>query len=306
MQRNELSVLSSDGFHELKGVIYEPDVRPKGLMHIVHGMAEHIGRYEEFMRKCCEDGWLVFGFDNLGHGFTARNDKELGFIAKKDGWKLLVKDVEVFRNAIVQKYGISYPYVLFGHSMGSFIVRHSAVSNTKPDKLIIMGTGGPNPAAGSGYALSRMISTVKGADSRSPLLEKIMFKSYNDRFKDEPDADEFSWLSTQKSTRVKYLADKYCGFSFKASALGDVVKLVSNVNSKKLIAATSKTMPILILSGEQDPVGNYGEGPAKVAEMFKKRGANVELKIYPGVRHEILNDTSRDEVIKDILEFMDK
>ena len=306
MQRNELSVLSSDGFHELKGVIFEPDVRPKGLMHVVHGMAEHIGRYEEFMQKCCEDGWLVFGFDNLGHGFTARNDKELGFIAKKGGWKLLVKDVEVFFKAVVQKYGISYPYVLLGHSMGSFIVRHSAVSNTKPDKLIIMGTGGPNPAAGPGYALARSISTFKGADSTSPFLEKIMFKGYNDRFKDEPDADEFSWLSTLKSTRVKYLADKYCGFPFSASALGDLVKLVGNVNSKKLIAATSKTMPILIVSGEQDPVGNYGEGPAKVAELFKKNGANVELKIYPGVRHEILNDTSREEVINDILEFMNK
>ena len=306
MEKKEFETMSSDKKHLLKGVVYEPDSRAKGLLHVVHGMAEHIGRYDSFMRRCCEDGWLVFGYDNLGHGNTAIGDAELGFIAEKDGWKLLVKDVQLFREAIIKTYGISYPYILMGHSMGSFIVRHAAVSNPKPDKLIVMGTGGPNPAAGPGYALSKIICKLRGPKHISPFLEKIMFKGYNDRFKDEPDADGYSWLSTKKETRVKYIADKYCGFHFTASALGDLVKLVGNTGSKKCIDATSRTMPILIVSGRDDPVGSYGEGPAKVAEMLSDHGAKAELKLYDGVRHEILNDTSEEQVISDILEFMNK
>ncbi len=306
MDKKEFSAMSSDGKHLLKGMVYVPDSRPKGLLQVVHGMAEHIGRYDYFMTKCCEDGWLVFGFDMLGHGFTAIGDKELGFIAKKDGWKYLIKDVEIFKNAVIKEYGISYPYILMGHSMGSFIVRHAAVSNQRPDKLIVMGTGGPNPAAGPGYRLARIISTTKGPQHTSPMLEKIMFKGYNDRFKDEPDADEYSWLSNDKNTRIKYMADKFCGFHFSASALGDLVRLVGNTGKKKCIDATPKTMPILLISGENDPVGNYGQGVAKVANMLHECGAKMRLKLYPGMRHEILNDSSRDQVITDILEFCNK
>ena len=306
MEKKEFSAMSSDGKHLLKGVVYVPEGRPKGLIQVIHGMAEHIGRYDYFMTKCCEDGWLVFGYDNLGHGRTAIGDAELGFIAKKDGWKYLVKDVQIFKEAVVKEYGISHPYVLIGHSMGSFIARHSAVSNPRPDKLILLGTGGPQSGAGAAAALARTLSAVKGPERNSKMLEKIMFKGYNDRFKDEPDADEYSWLSNDKNVRIRYMTDRFCGHRFSVSALGDLLKLVENTGKKQCIDATCKTMPIFLASGENDPVGDYGEGVARVARMFHDSGAKMRLKLYPGMRHEILNDSSRDEVIRDILEFCDK
>ena len=139
----EKKVLSSDREHQLAGVVYLPDSAPKGLFHVVHGMTEHIGRYERFMRDLAAAGYITYGYDNLGHGKTARNESELGYIAPQDGWKLLVKDVEIFDRAMRAEYGEELPLTLMGHSMGSFIVRLSAEISGYYDKLIIMGTGGP-------------------------------------------------------------------------------------------------------------------------------------------------------------------
>ena len=306
MKKNDISVPSTDGIHTLKGVVYVPDSRPLGVFHLVHGMSEHIGRYDEFMAELCEKGWLACGYDNLGHGFTAVDDSELGYIAPKDGWKYLVRDVQEFREAVAKAYGISYPYVLAGHSMGSFIVRLSAVVNPAPDKLIIMGTGGPNPAAGAAKTLAGSIAAVKGEKHVSPFLEGIIFKGYNDRFKDEPDSDEFSWLSTLKNTRIRYIADKFAGFHFTVSALKDMLTLYQKTGSKKWFASVGKTLPILLISGSEDPVGNYGKGVTQVYDQLTARKLKTppQIKLYNGARHEILNDFCRDEVINDILTFI--
>ena len=153
----EKSVLSSDRIHELKGVIYLPQGTPKAFLHVVHGMTEHIGRYDGFMREMAAEGYIVFGYDNLGHGKTARNKQELGYIAKKDGWKRLANDVAVFSAAVKSEYGKTLPYYLMGHSMGSFIVRTAAKDYCMPDKLIIMGTGGKQAASGVGLAVIKTI-----------------------------------------------------------------------------------------------------------------------------------------------------
>ncbi|MBR6917347.1 MAG: alpha/beta fold hydrolase, partial [Clostridia bacterium] len=197
---------SVDGIHTLKARVYVPDGEAKGLFHVVHGMTEHIDRegYDTFMSRMANEGFIVFGYNHLGHGDTAKDDSELGFIAHRDGWKLLVDDVANAEKAMMAEYG-DLPLILLGHSMGSFIVRLAA-KNAKPDKLIIMGTGGPNPAAGAGIALASVIKTFRGERHVSPLIENTAFGKYNERF---DKTRKYDWLSKDQHVQDVYAADKY-------------------------------------------------------------------------------------------------
>lgn len=297
----EKEILSSDGEHALKGKVYIPEGSPAGLFHVVHGMCEYIGRYDGFMRELANEGFIVFGYDHLGHGETAR-EGELGFIAHKDGWKRLVDDVYVFGKAIRAEYGEDLPFVLMGHSMGSFIVRIAAAEYGMFDKLIVMGTGGPNPAAGIGLAVIKAIKALKGEKHISKIVYSLAFGSYNKKFASENDV--FSWLSKDRSVRERYAADKFCNYKFTSSAMGDLVTLNKLSNTKEINSKLVCKKPILLVSGGDDPVGENGAGVKKVCAELKSLGADVEMKIYDNCRHEILNDTCRDEVIKDIIDFV--
>jgi len=294
-------VLSSDKKHLLKGKLYIPEGKAKGLFHVVHGMTEYIGRYDGFMRAMAEEGYITFGYDHLGHGMTA-DDSELGYIAHEKGWEILVDDVFVFGNSIKKTIGGDLPFILMGHSMGSFIVRLCAVKYNHYDKLIIMGTGGPNPAAGAGIAVTSALKKIKGEHGYSDLVYKMAFGAYNKRF--ESENDSYAWLSVDKGNRDRYRADKYCTFLFTISAMQDLIRLNKGSNEKEWFAAVDKTKPILLTSGAEDPVGDYGAGVRKVCDLLKAQGANVRMKLYDGYRHEILNDGCRDQVIADIKAFI--
>lgn len=301
-------VLSSDGVHMLAGRVYVPEGAPKGVFQVVHGMTEYIGRYDKLMRRLRDEGYVVFGYDHLGHGQTAVGDEELGFIAHKDGWKRLVDDVGVFAKAVREEYGKELPYYLLGHSMGSFIVRLAAsnyigsANYQKPDRLIVMGTGGPNPAAGAGLSMTKAAKAFKGEKAYSSLLEGLAFGSYNSHFKDENDVR--SWLTKNTEERDKYRADKYCTFRFTVSALSDLMELTKNCNSKKWFESFPADVPVLLVSGSDDPVGDYGKGVTKVHDSLAANGKNVRMKLYENNRHEILNDTAYPEVVRDILDFI--
>ena len=304
--KKEFCAPSSDGIHTLKGVVYEPSVAPVGFFHIVHGMTEHIGRYDRIMSDLCECGYICFGYDNLGHGNTARDKSELGYIARKGGYDLLCRDVKQFSDAVIAEYKDKYgdlPYCLMGHSMGSFIVRLAAEKYVTPDRLIIMGTGGKNPAAPAGIALISLIKLFKGDRHISKFIDNIAFGSYNNKFKNDPDASSKSWLTTDQSIRNKYLEDNYCTFKFTVSAMGDLMTLLNNSNRGAWYKNMSKTMPILLVAGEDDPVGDYGKGVRQVTDKLKAAGAQAECIIYEGARHEILNDFCYDRVKSDIIDF---
>lgn len=300
----KIEVLSTDNIHTLKGLIYIPDGQIKGIFHIVHGMCEYIERYSHVFSVLADEGYVLCGYDNLGHGKTARDDGELGFIAHKDGWKYLVNDVKAFEDAIKKLYP-DKPLYLMGHSMGSFISR-IAVENYGDgiEKFIICGTGGPNRAAPFGLLATDIIRILFGEKHKSNFVNKLAFGAYNKRFEG---ASDFEWITNDRDIITKYEADKYCNFKFSVSAMHDLVKLNQLSNRPAWFKSIRKDMPILIISGSDDPVGSYGNGVTKVYERLKAAGVrDVTLKLYKECRHEIHNDNCKDEVIKDIIEFIKK
>lgn len=297
----EITARSSDNIHTLVGRIYIPEGEVKGIFHIVHGMTEHIERYDALMSHMVQNGYVAFGYDHLGHGKTARDDSELGFIAHKYGWKYLVEDVRVFGNVISNLYP-EKPIYLFGHSMGSFIVRLAAQSfGDMYEKLIICGTGGKNPLSTTGIMLTKIISSIKGQKHISDLVINMAFGSYNKRFEGN---SKYDWLTKEIEIIEKYKEDKFCTFKFTVSAMRDLISLNHICNKKSWYKQIRKDLPILIISGNDDPVGNYGKGVKQVYNDLLKHNANVKLKLYENCRHEILNDTCRNEVLSDILNFI--
>ena len=272
----------------------------KGLIHVVHGMCEHIGRYDEFMRKIADEGYICFGYDNLGHGRTVSDD-ELGYIAHKEGYKRLAEDVGVYSTAVRKDFGGDLPYYLMGHSMGSFIVRYASENYVKPDKLIIMGTGGKNPAAGVGIALVDVMMLFRGERYVSKFVDNMAFGSFGKKF---PENESNSWLTKDAEIREKYRSDKYCSFKFSLTAMKDLMTLNRATNSKAWFDGFDKKTPVLLVSGEDDPVGDYGAGVKKVYDELSSRGCIVKMKLYPNCRHELRNPTRREECPKPSINFI--
>ena len=293
---------STDGIHDLAGKVYLPDKSPIGVLHVLHGMTEHIARYDTFMREMAEAGYITCGYDHLGHGNTAADPSELGFIAEKGGDDLLLRDVKAFSDAVRGEYGKDLPYVLMGHSMGSFIARLAAEKYVKPHKLIIMGTGGPNPIAGVGLALIGIIKACKGPRHISPFIDRMAFGGYNKRFGE--DAHPKAWLTKDAAVRDAYMADPFCTFPFTISAMGDLIRLTKNANRGTWFKSLPQGLPILLVSGHDDPVGDFGKGVETVCERLQKAGHPVTCRLYSGYRHEILNDACHDRVVADILDFL--
>ena len=301
---------SSDGKHTLSGKVYIPEGKTRGFFHVVHGMAEHIERYDAFMGRMASEGWICFGYNHLGHKDTALDDSELGFIADKDGDVLLVDDVKNYYEAVKKEYSdesdSSLPYVLMGHSMGSFVVRLAAERTVSPDKLIIMGTGGKNPLASAGLMLIAIIKLFCGGKHVSKLVDNMAFGAYNKRFEGDTDKDPSLWLTNDADIRNAYYEDKYCGFKFTVSAMGNLIKMIKDCNRAAWYKNIPRDMSVLLVSGADDPVGNYSAGVREVESLLRAEGSDVECIIYEGARHEILNDISCERVTEDIISFSNK
>lgn len=302
-ETKDKKILSSDGKNTLSGIVYLPEGDARGIFHLVHGMTEYIGRYNHLFESLASVGYICVGFDNLGHGNTV-SEKNLGFIASHGGWNYMVQDVKRFSDSIKSDYP-SLPYILMGHSMGSFITR-IAVSRYSDlaDKYICCGTAGKNYAATAGLILCDIIRAFRGERAVSPFLENVVFGSYNKRF----DGDSnYEWLTKDREVIEKYSEDKFCTFHFTVSAMHDLIKLMQVCNSKKCFQDTRNDLPILIVAGDMDPVGNYGKGVTKVYNSFKSSGhTDVTMFLYKDCRHEIHNDSCQVQMTEDILKFITK
>lgn len=301
MKEFDQTFLSSDKKTAVRYISCEPEGEIKGVVQIAHGMAEHIDRYGEFMAFLCQNGYVACGCDHLGHGKTSPND--LGYIARKNGWQNL-RDDQILLTRLMKKRYENLPFILFGHSMGSFVAR-ACVSEygSEYDRAVFCGTAGKNPAAGAGLALVALLRLFKGERYRSAFIKNMSFSGYNSRYSDvQTDLD---WLSTDRETVKAYAADPHCGFTFTLSAYRDLMTLISLINTKKCVQSSPKSLPLLFVSGKEDPVGGFGSGVEQAANLYKTAGSQqVSVKLYDGCRHEILNDSCRHEAMQDILKFI--
>ena len=229
-------------------------------------------------------------------------EEDLGFIASKNGWDYMVRDVKLFADSVKADYP-NLPYILMGHSMGSFIVRLATETCVHPDRLIIMGTGGPNPLLGLGKFLAKTIAFFKGPRHRSKMLVKLSFMGYNSRY--GKGVDKRSWLTRDESVYPVYAKDSFCNYIFTVSAYKELFRMLGECNSKEWFTSFPKDMPTYIASGAEDPVGDFGEGPAYVAETLKENGVkDVTLHLYEGARHELHHETNYDEFASELLAWL--
>lgn len=277
--------------------------RPRGIVQIVHGMCEYIGRYEPFMQLLAENGYIVCGHDHIGHGASA-GENGLGYFAPRDGWDCLVRDTRQLTILMRGRYP-TLPVYLFGHSMGSFVAREYMARYRDLAGVLLSGTGGANPLAGVGRGLIQAISRAKGDRYRSSLVNSLAFGGFNRAFPEA--ATQHDWLTRDAAEVAKYEADPLCTFVFTVSAYGDLMELITRVSGKKWARRVPAELPIFLYSGDCDPVGGMGKGVGQVAGWLAAAGVrHVKFKLYKGGRHEMHNEINRDEVFRDVLHFLDR
>lgn len=280
-----------------------PEGQPKAIVQIVHGIAEFIERYDDFAAYLNSFGYLVVAEDHMGHGKSIGKDGVQGYF--HGGWFAAVEDTYSLLLQTQKEYP-DIPYILFGHSMGSFMAR--TILAKYPDSgitaAIICGTGWqPGLVLKSGIAMSKLVCKRIGEKTPSDKLNALIFGSYNNRI--EHPRTAYDWLSRDNQIVDSYIAHPLCGFVPSAGLLRDMMMGIDYIQRKENLARMGKTLPVHFIAGGDDPVGAYGKGVKQAAEAFRKAGMQkVSLRIYPMCRHEILNEINKQEIYEDIVQWV--
>lgn len=297
---DQRTLVLEDG-HDLFYRVWDvPDA--KATLHINHGMAEHSLRYSRFASYLNTLGIAVYAQDHRGHGYTKEED-EKGWFAERDGWKVVTADAWEIDKVVTHDHP-DVPHILFGHSMGSFISRVVLSEHSQAfAAAVFCGSGASQGIVGkAGKIIAGRNARKYGSRMPDQLFEKIAFGSYIRHF---PGEGLFGWLSRDKEEVRKYDEDPLCGFTCSSGFYIDLLTLIEEANSRKRIAGIRKDIPIMFISGAEDPVGGYGKGVEKAASLYRKAGIeNVRLVLFPDDRHEILNELDRDVVEKTIGAFV--
>lgn len=276
-----------------------PEGQVKGVVQIVHGIAEYALRYESFALYLNSLGYGMVAEDHMGHGQSIGEDTVQGYF--HGGWFAAVEDTMTLMKTTMVQYP-ELPYVLFGHSMGSFMAR--TILAKYPDcgitACVICGTAWQSPALISAVLpLTKTVCKLDGETVPSPKLQNLVFGAYNKRIKNPRTG--FDWISRDAEMVDKYVADPLCGFVATGGLLRDMMTGLAYIHKSSSLAHMDKELPVLFAAGETDPVGDYGKGVLKAAKRFREAGMrHVSVKLYPGCRHEILNETNREKIYREL------
>ncbi len=305
MTKNTFEFLSNDSQTRIHAIEWIPDGEPKAILQMCHGMVEYIDRYDEFARYLAERGYYVVGHDHLGHGKSILSKEHYGFFHETYGNQYVIGDIHRLRTMTQKKYP-ELPYFMLGHSMGSFLLRQYLIM--KGEGLagaIIMGTGyQPLAVLMAGQKVCKAIAKVKGWKYRSEFVNNLSFGSFNKKF--EPAETPRDWVTSDKEKRAAYVKDPLCGFTFTVSGYFHMFEGMKLLETKGSVEKIPTDLPIFFVAGQDDPVGDFGKGVTRIFEKYKNAGIkNVDMKLYPNDRHEILNETDREQVYEDLYQWME-
>ncbi len=307
MIKEEFYFDSRDGKSRIHAVRWMPeDKKAVCVVQVVHGMAEYAERYGELARFLTDRGIVVTGEDHLGHGKSVGEDGTFGYFCEQDPATVLVRDVHRLKKMTQELYP-DVPYVILGHSMGSFIVRNYMCRyGTGIAAAVVMGTGmQPRPVLWISKATVRIQKLFCGSAHVSRLIDRFAFGGYNRRI--ENARTPFDWLSRDGERVDGYIADPMCGFVFTVNGFGALFELISRLYRREDLELIPKNLPVYMVSGTGDPVGAYGKGVQKAYGSLREAGLeNVELKLYEGGRHELMNETNRTEIMQGIYEWLER
>lgn len=306
MRTNEFKLRVKDG-QELQVYKWQPEegTTVKGIIQLVHGSCEHSARYADFAHFITEKGYVVYSNDHRGHGLSVNSPEDFGYFGENNGWQAMVEDLNELTKLIRKDYA-EEKITLLGHSMGSFLARHYAIEcGSSINGLIVTGTAhNPRALLKLGKALAEREIKNKGPKHRSSFLNRLSYESFNRKF--SPIRTKQDWLTRDEKIVDKFIGDELCGFIFTTSGFRDMFQGLLYITDVRNILKTPKNLPILLLSGKDDPVGANGRMVNKAFNHYKRAGIeNVNMKLYDGMRHEILNELGKEEVYNDILNWIE-
>ncbi|MCL1797502.1 MAG: lysophospholipase [Eggerthellaceae bacterium] len=306
----KLGFLSQDKTTQIKALMFSPangkGVTPKAIIHLAHGMEEHSGRYTDFAHHLASQGFVVCAADMLGHGLSVTDSEKLSCIPAKNGKEILLEDVHELRKTIAARFSRQTPYFVFGHSMGSFLMRAYVTRyGGGLAGAVFCGTGYQSvPFLRVSNLFSKLLAKLKGEDYKSALLEDLCLGAYAKKIENSRTA--LDWLCTDDAVVDAYIADSLSGNPFSAGGYITLTDLAAEVGTKASAKKLPQDLPILLIGGALDPVGDEGKGVKKVANLLKNEGIkHVDVILYEGMRHEIFNEPDKEKVYGDLVEWFD-